>query len=120
MSIRLKEENSGKMLVLRITDKLVEADYDQFVPEFDRLVRQHGKICLLFDMTDFLGWNAGASWGDTKFSLVHFSNISRLAIVGEKTCQHGMATFCRPFTRASVRYFDRAEASKARQWLDKE
>lgn len=29
-----------------------------------------------------------------------------------------MATFCKPFTKTAVRYFDQAEASKARQWLD--
>ncbi len=32
----------------------VSADYEQFVTEFERLVRQHGKLYLLFDMTDFL------------------------------------------------------------------
>jgi hypothetical protein len=32
--------------------------------------------------------------------------------------QHGMAAFAKPFTKAQVRYFDRANAAEAREWLD--
>ncbi len=38
--------------------------------------------------------------------------------VGETKWQHGMATFCTPFTKSTVRYFDHAEAAEARNWLD--
>jgi len=38
-------------------------------------------------------------------------------MVGEKKCQHGMATFCKPFTKATIRYFDHTEAAEARKWL---
>jgi hypothetical protein len=31
-----------------------------------------------------------------------------------------MSVFCRPFTTAQVRYFDRAAADEARQWLEYE
>ena len=86
--------------------------------EFERLVRQHGKLRVLFDMTGFNGWEAGALWEDTKFAANHFADIERIAMVGETTWQHGMAMFCKPFTRATVRYFDHARAAEARTWLD--
>jgi hypothetical protein len=28
-----------------------------------------------------------------------------------------MATFCKPFTKATIRYFDHVEADQARTWL---
>jgi hypothetical protein len=28
-----------------------------------------------------------------------------------------MAVFCKPFTKATVRYFDHADAAEARKWL---
>jgi hypothetical protein len=28
-----------------------------------------------------------------------------------------MASFCKPFTSATIRYFDREQADEARQWL---
>ena len=117
MPIQLNEENGGKMLVVHVSGKLVKADYEHFVPEFERLVRQHGKLSVLFDMTGFHGWEASAAWEDLKFGIKHFADIERLAMVGEKKWQQGMATFCKPFTKATVRYFDHADAAEARKWL---
>jgi hypothetical protein len=118
MTLQLSEENDGKMLAAHVSGKLVKADYEQFVPEFERLVRLHGKMHVLFDMTDFHGWEASALWEDTKFAIHHFDDIERIAMVGEKRWQHGMASFCKPFTKATVRYFDHADAAEARKWLD--
>jgi hypothetical protein len=118
MTLQLSEENDGKMLAVHVSGKLVKADYEQFVPEFERLVRLHGKMHVLFDMTDFHGWEASALWEDTKFAIHHFDDIERIAMVGEKRWQHGMASFCKPFTKATVRYFDHADAAEARKWLD--
>ena len=112
MTVQLNEENGGKVLVLHVSGKLVKEDYEHFVPEFERLVRQHGKLRLLFDVTGFHGWEASAAWEDFKFG------IERLAMVSKKQWQRGMAVFCKPFTKAAVRYFEHADAAAAREWLD--
>lgn len=118
MPIQLNEENGGKLLAIRVSGKLEKADYERFVPAAERLIRQHGKLRVLFDMVDFHGWDASAAWEDFKFGIEHFADIERLAMVGDKAWQHGMATFSKPFTKATVRYFDRADAAEARTWLD--
>ena len=117
MPIQLNEENGGKVLAVHVDGKLVKADYELFVPEFERLVRQHGKLSILFDMTGLHGWEAGAMWEDIKLGIKHFDDIERLALVGEKRWQEGMAMFCKPFTKAAIRYFDHADAAEARKWL---
>lgn len=117
MPIQLREETGGKVLVVHVSGKLATADYEHVVPEFERLVREHGKLRVLFDMTSFHGWTAGALWEDTKFAVHHFADIERLAMVGEKKWQHGMATFCKPFTKATVKYFDHTAGAEARAWL---
>jgi hypothetical protein len=120
MPIQLNEETKGRILIVHVSGKLASADYEHFVPEFERLVAQNGKLCVLFEMTDFHGWKAGALWADTKFALKHFSDIERLAMVGEKKWEHGMATFCKPFTKAVIRYFDHVDRAAARKWLEEE
>lgn len=120
MPIQLTEENGGELLHVHVSGKLKKADYEHFVLEFERLCRLHGKLRVLFDMTDFHGWEASAAWEDFKFGMKHFADIERLALVGEKRWHHGMAIFCRPFTKATVRYFDHAAAAKARTWLNEE
>jgi hypothetical protein len=67
MPIQLDEQDGGKILVVHAGGKLAKADYVRFVPEFERLVRQHGKLRVLFDMTGFHGWEPGALWEDIKF-----------------------------------------------------
>ena len=118
MPVRLEEENNGKLLVVQVSGKLAKADYEQFVPEFERLLQQHGKLRVLFDMTGFHGWEAGALWEDTRFGIHHYADIERIAMVGEKNWQHGMAIFCKPFTTATVRYFEHVDLAEARMWLD--
>ena len=119
MPIQLNEEDGGKLLNVHVSGKLTSADYEHFVPEFERLVGEHGKLRVLFDMTDFHGWDVGALWEDTKFAIKHFADIERIAMVGETKWQHGMATFCKPFTKATIQYFDHAQSTEARAWLDK-
>jgi hypothetical protein len=117
MPIQVNEEHGGKLLAVHVSGKLAKSDYEHFVPEFERLVSLIGKLRVLFDMTSFHGWEAGALWEDIKFNFKHFSDIERLAMVGDKKWEHGMATFCKPFTKAKIRYFDHDEAAAARQWL---
>jgi hypothetical protein len=118
MPIQLNEEDGGSLVAVHVTGKLVKADYAQFVPEFERLVKLHGKLRVLFDMTGFHGWELGALWEDIKFDVKHFGDIERLAMVGETKWQHGMAAFCKPFTKAKIQYFDHSAAAEARKWLD--
>ena len=120
MPIQFNDESGGKILVVRVSGTLEKADYERFVPAFENLVRQHGIIRVLFDMADFHGWDAGAMWEDIKFATTHFADIERIAMVGEKQWQHGMAMFCKPFTAAKVRYFDHTRAAGVRKWLDLE
>lgn len=117
MALELNEESDGKVLIVHVRDTLKTEDYEHFVPEVDRLIKVHGKINILFDMHDFRGWTLGGMWEDTKFALGHFSSIEKLAVIGEKKWQEWMITFCRPFTRANIRYFEHSEEAEARQWV---
>jgi len=117
MAVQLSEKNGGKVLEVQVSGKLTREDYARFVPEFERLIKEHGKIGVLFEMADFHGWKAAALWEDLKVGVKHFADIERLAMVGEKRWEKGMSAFCRPFTTAEVRYFDRAQIGEARAWL---
>jgi hypothetical protein len=118
MPIQLSEENGGKVLVVHAIGKLEKADYPPFVAEFERRVQKPRKQHVLFNMTGLHGWDAGAAWEDLKFDVKHFADIDRLAMVGDKKWQRGMAIFFKPFIKAATRYFDESESAEARKWLD--
>ncbi len=117
MAVQMQEKADGKVLVVSASGKLTNEDYDRFLPEVERLIDLHGKVRVLFNMENFHGWSAGGLWEDIKFDMKHFSDIERLAIVGDKAWEHGMAVFCRPFTTAKIRYFDKGDADNADAWI---
>jgi hypothetical protein len=118
MAIELNEKNTTKILAVRLSGKLMKEDYETLVPEFERLQKEHGKLRILLEMVDFHGWKAGALWEDVKFDLKHFTHIERLAMVGDKRWEKAMSFFCKPFTTATIRYFDRFQIAEARAWLE--
>jgi hypothetical protein len=117
MTVELREEDGGKVLKVLLSGKLHADDYRRFGGDVDRLIQQHGKLRILVQMHDFHGWDLGALWQDIKFDFKHFRDIERLALVGESRWQQGMASFCKPFTSAHVRYFDESQAAAAETWL---
>jgi hypothetical protein len=116
MSVDLRAE--GKILTVNLSGKLTRDDYLKFIPEVERLVKQYGKLRMLVEMTNFHGWTAGALWQDIKVDLKHFRDIERLALVGDKSWERGMAAFCSPFTTAAIRYFEPGDIDQAETWMD--
>jgi hypothetical protein len=117
MSYQITEIGAGKIVEIHVRGKLTTEAYEAFVPLTERRIEQFGKIRMLVKMEDFHGWTAGAAWEDLKFGIKHFSDIERLALVGDKQWEKGMAIFCKPFTRAKIRYFDMKDETAARDWL---
>jgi len=119
MSLELSTtQQRDQVLEVDVTGRLAREDYELFVPLVEERIAAHGKVSILFVMRDFHGWEAGALWEDLKFDVKHFNDIERLALVGEKRWQAGMAAFCRPFTTAKVRYFELEKLSEARNWVE--
>lgn len=118
MATKLNVTNSGRVLEIQVSGKLTHEDYRQFVPEFERLLKEKGKIRVLFEMVDFHGWKFAALWDDVKFDAKHFSDIERLAMVGDRAWERGMSLFCKPFTSAKIRFFDQNAIADARAWID--
>ena len=110
-------EIKGNIVCVTASGKLTDDDYDRFVPQMEDLIKQWGRLRMLFEMKDFHGWELGAVWEDLKFDFKHFGHIKRLAMVGDKKWEEYLATFCGPFTAAEVEYFDRSEMEEAQDWL---
>jgi hypothetical protein len=104
-------------LEVHVSGKLTKEAYQKLKPIVDQQIEDHGELRILFIMRDFHGWTAGALWEDTKFDLKHWKDIDRLAMVGDKKWEQGMATFCKPFTAAKIKYFDSSQLEAARAWL---
>ncbi|MEZ6087825.1 MAG: STAS/SEC14 domain-containing protein [Pirellulaceae bacterium] len=117
MSNEVKELVDENIVEVGLSGKLTHEDYEAFVPVLEQRIKQVGKIRLLVVMPDFHGWSTAALWDDLKFDFKHYSDIERLALVGDARWESGMALFCKPFTSATVKYFEISELEVARQWI---
>lgn len=106
------------VLGFKMSGKLHDEDYKQFVPLVDAAIAQHGKVRLLAQFHDFHGWDLHALWDDIKFSTTHCTKIERIALVGERRWEEWMAKVCKPFSMAKIQYFDASRIDDARAWLE--
>jgi hypothetical protein len=112
--------DENNIVTIQLSGKLTKDDYATLVPECESAIQQHGAIRILFQMTDFHGWEWAAAWEDLKFDAKHHADIEKLAMVGENKWEKAMATLCKPFTKADVRYFPAEEVAQAMEWLQAE
>ena len=105
------------LVALKASGKLTKADYEQFVPEFERYAEQARPLRVLVELDDFHGWEAGALWHELKFDMQHQQDMGRVAIVGESDVEKWGTKLSKPFFRAKVRYFPAEQKQQARAWL---
>ena len=117
MALDLTYDSATNVLTVKLGGKLERKDYETLTPYVERLIAEHGKVDMLVILHDFHGWTAGALWEDIKFDAKHFRDIGKLALVGETKWEKGMATFCKPFTTAKVRYFPMEQTDAAKAWM---
>jgi len=108
----------GRVLEVSLHGKLTRRDFDQIVPETERLIAKYGKIRILVTLHDFEGWDIGAVWEEIKWEARHFNHADRIAIVGDCRWHQRMAALCGAFTTARVRYFNLDSLDAAYQWVD--
>lgn len=107
--------NNG--LELNVRGKLEEEDYRTFRPLAEERIRDFGSVNLLVRVSDFQGWTPSAMWEDLKFDVAHYSDVSRLALVGDEPSTKWMAWVSKPFTQAEVEHFPEARIEDARSWI---
>lgn len=117
MSVVMQHMTHDGYVEIHASGKLDRQDYEAMAPEIEQLIREEGKLRVVFVLDDFHGWTAGGLWEDLKFDVQHFNDVDRLAIVGERKWHERMAGICRIFTTADVRYFDHDDLEEARQWV---
>jgi len=112
--IPVAEDN---IFAVKVSGRLTDADYQQFLPQLEDLIGQFRTISLLLELEDFHGWEPKAAWDDFRFGMKHDQDFQRVAIVGEKTWHKWMTMLGNAFADTSVRFFNRDQLQEAWDWL---
>ena len=105
------------ILAFKVSGKLTDADYKQFLPVLEATISKVGRISLYVEMQDFEGWEAKAAWDDLRFGLQHDDDFKRIAIVADKPLIHAATGFVNFFSHINMRFFNSDESGAAWDWL---
>jgi stage II sporulation SpoAA-like protein len=111
---------AADVLAVSAHGTLTRDDYeDVLIPKFEEILRQEGKVKILFEFgDDFTGYSPGAAWDDAKFGLLHMRELAGLAVVADHAwLRLGFKTFA-PLISCPVALFHTSERDQARKWIN--
>jgi hypothetical protein len=113
--LTLEPHTEENVVVGHASGTLTKEDYDDFRMRIEQMIRQHGSVRVLLDLTDFHGWDLQAAWEDLKLGLRYLNKFDRCAILGDQNWEKWMTMLGKPLFR--VAYFDRSQREDAWRWL---
>lgn len=113
----LPVNDDNDILAFKVTGKLTDADYKQFLPVLEAMICRTGRVSLYIEMKDFEGWEAKAAWDDLRFGLQHDDDFKRIAIVADRPLIHAATGFVNFFSHIEMRFFDSDDAGAGWDWL---
>lgn len=96
-----------------VMECLHKHDYELFVEKVNALIKEHGKIRILFDMAGFHERAKGTLWFDIDNS---FPDVERVAFFGDQIWKKDLGVLCKPFPNAQLRYFE--IEGEALEWVN--
>ena len=113
----LIEETGSNILKVQVNGKLIAEDFERWLPEVEKFIRKNERINVLVEVRDFAGWEMEAWWERMWFSIKHFDDIERIAVIAEKKRHELLDQFSNPYAMTKTRYFEPKESEEALGWL---
>jgi len=113
----LPVNDNKDILAFKVSGKLTDDDYSQFLPVLEEMIHNTGRISLYIEMQDFEGWEAKAAWDDLRFGLHHDDDFKRIAVVADGSLIHAATGFINFFSHIEIQFFDSNESAAAWDWL---
>lgn len=112
------------IIATRANDLLGINDYEKIHPLIHNIIRSGKKVRWYFEMDDCSSSDSTGFWEDGiiefnygKMNFTHSEDIEKVAIVGAKKWEKWMKSIMKPFTKASVMYFDLPDREKGMEWI---
>lgn len=105
------------VVLLKASGTLTHRDYQMITPMLEGALKgvNHPHIHLLFDATDFHGWELRAAWDDLKLGLKHGSEFKKIAIYGQQNWLELGARIAAWFMQGEIQFFTDKQTALA--WL---
>lgn len=112
------------IIATRANDLLGIHDYEKIHPLIHNIINAGKKVRWYFEMEDNSLSGSTGFWEDGiietnygSMNFTHSEDIEKIAIVGNKKWETLMRSVMKPFSKASVMYFDTGDKEKAVEWI---
>jgi hypothetical protein len=106
-------DTAGNTVCVPVMECLHKRGYELFAERVKALIKEHGKIRILFDMVGFHERHKETLWFDINNS---FPDVERVAFVGDLKWEKNIGVLCKPFPNALLRYF--TNESESLKWVN--
>jgi hypothetical protein len=118
INIGIKRVDNNFFIKLEAIGMLTHEDYKIMVPMIENAIKgiQHPELKVLFDGTNFDGWETRAMWDDLKFGLSHIGSFTKIAFVGKNDWEQTAIKIANWFSIVDdIRYFKNLD--EAYEWI---
>jgi hypothetical protein len=109
--------NSFVLMGVKISGTIIKADYNQFTPQVEALVKESGSIRMLMDITEIKGEKGEAWKSDWDFGKEFQDKIIKLTIVGDKGWESVLTKGFGSQYAQQAKYFNADSITSAWEWL---
>ena len=122
--LQLLDFTGENIIATRADDLMGIKDYEKIHPFIHNIINKGKNVRWYFEMDDNSDSNSTGFWedgvieinyGNMKFT--HSNDIEIIAIVGDKKWEKCMLSIMKPFTKATLRYFELSEKENAKEWI---
>ncbi|MDZ7703010.1 MAG: STAS/SEC14 domain-containing protein [Trueperaceae bacterium] len=113
----LETTNNGQTVIFDVQGSLSKEEYEKLKKELEPLFKQHDKLDLVVDVSGLSGMSVGAVGQDLTYTLKHFTDFRRIAVVGDSTWQKWLAGLGDKLPGIEMKYFDESSRDRAETWV---
>lgn len=115
--IEILSRSHDNVVAVRIDGKLVHADYQEFLPKLEEILKKYSTMRCYCEMTNFEGLTPQALLDEVSFDVKHCNDIERCAVVGAKSAHEWMGKMASIiFTKSEIRFFKEEDKEEAWEW----
>ncbi len=115
--IKILKNEGLPILEVEIGEKITEQDYEELRPALERKVEKHGEINILIRLQAIPDVSAGAVIEDLKLAVKNYSDISKIAVLGNDEKLGNLSKLDKLFPGMEMKTFTNSEVDEAWQWL---
>ena len=116
--LKIEALNENRVVTITASGKLTKKDYDQLLPELEKLLHSLESLRCYIKLDDFTGFDLDALWEDIKFDQKHMDQYGKTAIVGDKKWEEWGTKFSALFFKSELKFFYKNHSDNAWEWVN--